>query len=284
MSQPKFRLLTKCKDQPGIVASISTWLQSLNCNIIDLDQHSTSENNGTYFMRLEFQPLQAIPFTEIENTFTKIASRYAMSWSLNDGSVEKKFAILVSKHDHALLELLWLWKKQELSMEIPAIISNHPDLKPIAENFDLPFYHVPINKNDREENEEKILEILKSNADYLILARYMQILSPQFVAQFPMKIINIHHSFLPAFAGADPYRQAYDRGVKIIGATAHYVTEALDQGPIIEQDVVHVNHRHNILELRKIGRNLERQVLARAVRWQIEDRIIVDENKTVTFC
>jgi formyltetrahydrofolate deformylase len=192
--------------------------------------------------------------------------------------------VLVSAHDHAALELLWRWQRGELRVDIPCVISNHATLRGAVEAFGVPFHHVP--QDDAEQRataESRMLELLGDGADFLVLARYMRILGSEFVARYPRRIINIHHSFLPAFVGADPYRQAYERGVKIIGATAHYVTAELDQGPIIAQDTAHVSHSDEIEDLRRLGRDLERQVLARAVRWHVEDRIIVDGNKTIVF-
>ena len=192
-------------------------------------------------------------------------------------------AVLVSRHDHALVDLLWNWRRGELRAEIPLVLSNHPDLRSAVEPFGVPFLHVPNDRDSRAGAEARMLEELEGRADLLVLARYMQVLSPGFVARFPGRIINIHHSFLPAFAGADPYRQAYERGVKIVGATAHYVTAELDAGPIIDQDVARVSHRDSVEDLRALGRDLERRVLFRAVRWHCEDRVLVHGNKTIVF-
>ena len=283
VEEARYRLLVKCPDCPGIVANISNWVFNQGANIIDLDQHSSCADHGTYFMRMEFKFPAQYSHQELKDNFGLIAQKYAMEWELTDISHKKRFAILVSKPDHALLELLWLWKKQELKMEITAVVSNHLDLESVVQGFGLPFHYIPITKETKLQAEAALLDLVKPIADYLILARYMQILSANFITYYPMKIINIHHSFLPAFKGADPYRQAHDHGVKVIGATAHYVTPDLDQGPIIEQDVARATHRHSITDLRQIGRDLERKVLARAIRWQIEDRIIIDGNKTVVF-
>lgn len=235
-------------------------------------------------MRLEFQtPHLDVSREILEKAFAEtVAARFEMDWRIAYAADLKKVGILVSKYDHALLELLWRHSNRELPCEITQVVSNHPDLRAEVERFGIPFHHVPVEKDKKEEAEARMLELL-AGSDLLVLARYMQILSPNFVAHYPNRIINIHHSFLPAFVGANPYKQAYQRGVKIIGATAHYVTEELDQGPIIEQDVVRVSHRHDVADLVRLGRDLERTVLARAVQWHLEDRIIVHGNKTVVF-
>jgi formyltetrahydrofolate deformylase len=206
-----------------------------------------------------------------------------MDWRLTFAADKPRMGILVSKHDHALMELLWRWQRGDLRVDIPVVISNHPDLREAVERFGVRFEHVPVDKANHAEAEGRMWELLEGKADFLVLARYMRILSGSFVEHFPRRIINIHHSFLPAFIGADPYQQAYDRGVKLIGATAHYVTSELDQGPIIEQDTARVSHRYTVPEMRSLGRDLERQVLARAVSWHVEERIIVDGNKTIVF-
>ncbi len=208
-----------------------------------------------------------------------------MDWHISYAAERPRMAVLVSAHDHAALELLWRWQRGELLVDIPCVISNHDKLRVAVEAFGIPFHHVPQDTAAQREQSRGAAcwQLLDGNADFLVLARYMRILGPAFVARYPNRIINIHHSFLPAFVGADPYRQAYERGVKIIGATAHYVTADLDQGPIIAQDTAHVSHSDEIDDLRRLGRDLERQVLARAVRWHVEDRIIVDGNKTIVF-
>ncbi|MCX7741573.1 MAG: formyltetrahydrofolate deformylase [Meiothermus sp.] len=278
------RLLITCPDRPGIVAAVSSFLFHHGANITALDQHSTDPEGGLFFMRLEFQtPHLDVPREVLEKAFAEtVAARFQMDWRIAYATDLKKVAILVSRYDHALLELLWRHSNRELPCEITQVVSNHPDLRAEVERFGIPFHHVPVEKGRKEEAEARMLEILAGN-DLLVLARYMQILSPSFVAHYPNRIINIHHSFLPAFVGANPYRQAYQRGGKIIGATAHYVTEELDQGPIIEQDVVRDSHRHDVADLVRLGRDLERTVLARAVQWHLEDRIIVHGNKTVVF-
>ncbi len=280
------RLLIRCADQPGIVAAVTTFLFQHGANITELDQHSTDPSGGLFFMRLEFQtPKLDVTRAELERAFEEAAGRrYNMDWHISYAAERPRMAVLVSAHDHAALELLWRWQRGELLVDIPCVISNHDKLRVAVEAFGIPFHHVPQDTAaQREQAEARMLELIGDSADFLVLARYMRILGPAFVARYPNRIINIHHSFLPAFVGADPYRQAYERGVKIIGATAHYVTTELDQGPIISQDTAHVSHSDEIDDLRRLGRDLERQVLARAVRWNVEDRIIVDGNKTIVF-
>ncbi|MGH8493393.1 MAG: formyltetrahydrofolate deformylase [Moraxellaceae bacterium] len=283
-SQTQARLLITCPDKPGIVSAVSNFLYNHGANITDLDQHSTEAEGGTYFMRLEFQtPHLDLSRNVLAKTFgDAVADRYGMDWRISYAADLKKVAILVSKVDHALLELLWRWQRGALPCEIAGVISNHEDLRRAVERFDVPFHVVPVNKDNKPEAEAKVQELLRG-CDLVVLARYMQILSGDFVKQWPHKIINIHHSFLPAFVGADPYRQAHEKGVKLIGATAHYVTADLDQGPIIEQDVDRVSHRDDIATLRDLGQDVERNVLARAVKWHLEDRIIVHGNKTIVF-
>ncbi|MGE3319418.1 MAG: formyltetrahydrofolate deformylase [Candidatus Berkiella sp.] len=279
------RLLITCPDGPGIIAKVTTFLKNHGANITDLDQHSTDPENGTFFMRLEFQtPHLDITNQQLEAAFAKeVAEPFKMQWQIHYAANLKRMAIFVSKYDHAFLEILWRQARKELPMIIPFIISNHPDLKKAAEHFAVPFHHVPVTADTKIEAEEKILQLCENQVDGIILARYMQILSEDFVNRFPSKIINIHHSFLPAFVGANPYQQAYDKGVKLIGATAHYVTKDLDMGPIIAQDVVRVSHRQSADKLRELGQDVERTVLARAVRAHLEDRIIVNGTKTVVF-
>jgi len=277
-------LLIRCPDRPGIVAAISRFLYTHGANITDLDQHSSDDAPGTYFMRLEFQtegldqPLEDLrpPFAE------EVGRPFSMDWTLRSMAERKRVAILVSRQDHGMLELLWEWRRGDLPCQVSIVVSNHPDLRSATEALGVPFHHVPNSREIRAAAEARMLELM-GNVDLVVLARYMQVLSPEFVRRFPSRIINVHHSFLPAFAGADPYRQAYDRGVKIVGATAHYVTAELDAGPIIEQDVGRATHRHDVEDLKRMGRELERRALARAVRWHCQDRIIVHGNKTVVF-
>ncbi len=278
------RLLITCEDKPGIVQAVSSFLYHQGANITALDQYATEAQGGRYFMRVEFEldHLQSRRESLTQTFASNVAERYDMHWRLGLVSDVKKVGILVSRVDHALLELLWRHARGGLPCEITTVVSNHEDLRESVENFGIPFVVVPVNKDNKEEAYAKIDEIMQGN-DLLVLARYMQILSESFVAKWEMKIINIHHSFLPAFVGANPYKQAYEKGVKLIGATAHYVTADLDQGPIIEQDVERVNHDFTVDQLRELGQDVERNVLARAVKWHLEDRIIVDGHKTVVF-
>ena len=279
------RLLITCPDRPGIVAAVTTLLYNHGANVTALDQHSTDPQGGTFFMRLEFHtPHLDLSRAALERSFhDRVASQYEMQWTVTYAAPPKKLALLASRHDHALLEVLWRWSRGELPATVTGVISNHPDLRPAVESFGVPFHHVPVTPATKPEAESRVLELLDGEADLVVLARYMQVLTPAFVGRYPNRIINIHHSFLPAFAGADPYRQAGDRGVKLVGATAHFVTAQLDEGPIIEQDVIRVSHRHSVSDLRELGRDIERTVLARAVKWFLEDRLIVHGNKTVVF-
>tara|TARA_A100001391_G_scaffold142984_1_gene100765 strand:+ start:1375 stop:2247 length:873 start_codon:yes stop_codon:yes gene_type:complete len=279
------RLLVTCPDQPGIISAVSTFFYNHGANITDLDQHSSDTQDGTFFLRLEFQtPDLDCSRDALENNFRKrVAERYGMQWHISYAAEKKRMAILVSRHDHVLMDLLWRVSRDDLSADITMVISNHDDLRAEVERFDIPYHHIPVTRENKAEAEAQALELLEGQVDVIVLARYMQILSPEFVARHPHRIINIHHSFLPAFVGANPYQQAWDRGVKLIGATSHYVTEDLDQGPIIEQNVQRVSHRHSASELRALGQDVERQVMQRAVRWHLEDRVIVDGNKTVVF-
>jgi len=280
------RLLITCPDQPGIVAAVSRFLHQKGANIIHSDQHSTDPEGGRFFMRNEFflPGLDLDGLEKLREEFKDdVTNGFVMDWTLSPVWQPKKMVILCSKVDHALMELLWRWRRGDLETEITMVISNHPDLRESVENF-VPFHHVPVGKSlrDKVAAEDKIIDLM-GDVDVIVLARYMQVLTSDFVARFANRIINIHHSFLPAFVGADPYRRAFERGVKLIGATAHYVTEELDQGPIIEQDVIRVTHSHDIRDLKRLGGDIERHVLARAVKWHLEDRVIVDGNKTIVF-
>lgn len=280
------RLLVTCADKPGIVAAVTTFLYHHNVNITELDQHSTDPTGGKFFLRLEFQTpsLDVSKNTLVQQFGEVVGRRFEMDWRISFAAEKPKMALLVSRHDHALMELLWRWQRGELRVDIPVVISNHPDLRAAVEGFGVRYEHVPISADNHAQAEARMLALLQEGGtDLLVLARYMRILSPEFVTGYPSRIINIHHSFLPAFIGADPYQQAYTRGVKIIGATAHYVTADLDQGPIIDQDVARVTHRHEVADLKRLGRDLERQVLARAVHWHVEDRVLVHGNKTIVF-
>ncbi|MDF2445964.1 MAG: formyltetrahydrofolate deformylase [Moraxellaceae bacterium] len=278
------RLLITCPDKAGIVNAVSSFLYNHGANITALDQHATEAEGGTYFMRLEFQtPHLDLSRNVLAKTFEDaVARRYGMDWTISYAADLKKVAVLVSKVDHAMLELLWRWSRGALPCDIRCVVSNHPDLQQQVERFGVPFHVVPVGKDTKAEAEAQIQALIK-DCDLVVLARYMQVLSADFVAKWPHRIINIHHSFLPAFVGANPYQQAYDKGVKLIGATAHYVTADLDQGPIIEQGVDRVSHRDDVDTLRELGQDVERNVLARAVRWHLEDRVIVHGNKTIVF-
>ena len=278
------RLLITCEDKPGIVQAVSSFLYHQGANITALDQYATAAQGGRYFMRVEFEldNLQSRKESIIQTFAANVAERYGMQWRLALVSDVKKVGILVSKVDHALLELLWRHARGGLTCEITKLVSNHETLREAVENFGIPFEVVPVTKDNKPEAYAEIDQLMQGN-DLLVLARYMQILDEEFVSKWEMKVINIHHSFLPAFVGANPYKQAYEKGVKLIGATAHYVTADLDQGPIIEQDVERVNHDFTVEQLRELGQDVERNVLARAVKWHLEDRIIVDGNKTVVF-
>lgn len=277
-------LLLTCPDRKGLVATISDFVYRHNGNILHANEHGDQESN-LFLMRVEFDPSQFdINLSDFGKHFSPIAEKYQMDWRLAQASDRPKMAIFVSKYDHCLVDLLYRHKSGELRCEIPLVISNHPDNQAIADFYRIPFAVVEMPKDGKAAAEQKISALLKEhNPDFLVLARYMQILSLDFVNQYPRRIINIHHSFLPAFVGAKPYHQAFTRGVKLIGATSHYVTEVLDDGPIIEQDVVRISHRDALDDLLQKGRDLEKVVLSRAVRWHIESRVLVYGNKTVVF-
>jgi formyltetrahydrofolate deformylase len=279
------RLLVQCEDRPGIVAAVSRFLYLHAANIAQSDQYSTDPEKGTFFLRMVFHMRGLADVgDELRLAFTEqVAHPFGMSWTVQDVARQKRVALMVSREDHCLLDLLWRWRRGELDVDIGLVISNHPDLAADVAQFDVPFQHIPVTKDTKQEAEHAQLALLRGNFDLVVLARYMQILSRDFLDRLDVPVINIHHSFLPAFVGADPYRRARDRGVKIIGATAHYVTEDLDAGPIIEQDVARVSHRQGVEELERIGRDIERVVLARAVNWHLEDRVLVHENRTVVF-
>jgi formyltetrahydrofolate deformylase len=277
-------LLTSCPDQKGIVATLSDFVFRHNGNILHADEHA-DEGSNLFLMRVEFDPKDFdIDLADFSKHFSPIAEKFDMQWQLARSDLRQKMAILVSKYDHCLVDLLYRHKSGELACEIPLVISNHPDNGPIADFYRIPFFVVSVTKDNKSEAEQKILGLLKQhNPDFIVLARYMQILSNDFVNEYPHRIINIHHSFLPAFVGAKPYHQAFTRGVKLIGATSHYVTDVLDDGPIIEQDVVRISHRDSLDDLLQKGRDLEKVVLSRAVRWHIENRVLLYGNKTVVF-
>ncbi len=277
-------LLISCPDRKGILAKVTGFIAENGGNILHADQHIDFQRE-IFFMRIEWELAGfKIPAEEISKAFKPIAREFGMDYEVHLSSHVPKVAIFVSRYDHCLYELLYRFKAGELKGDLRFVISNHLDLKPVVEMFGVPFYHFPKTKESKLKVEEKELELLKSEGiELIVLARYMQILSDRFVSEFRNRIINIHHSFLPAFVGAKPYHRAYERGVKIIGATSHYVTEELDQGPIIEQDVVRVTHRDSVEDMIRKGRDLEKLVLARAVKWHLENKILVYDNKTVIF-
>jgi formyltetrahydrofolate deformylase len=277
-------LLVSCPDRKGIVATISDFVFNHDGNILHADEHA-DEGSNLFLMRVEFDPTEFdIELADFSRHFTPIAEEFKMQWRLARSNCRPKMIILVSKYDHCLVDLLYRHKSGELACEIPLIISNHPDNQPIADFYGIPYITVPVPKDNKRPAEEKILGLIQQhNPDFMVLARYMQILSNEFVNRYPQRIINIHHSFLPAFVGAKPYHQAFTRGVKLIGATSHYVTEVLDDGPIIEQDVVRISHRDSLDDLLQKGRDLEKVVLSRAVRWHIDNRVLLHGNKTVVF-
>jgi formyltetrahydrofolate deformylase len=281
---PTARLLISCPDRPGIVAGIAGFLADRNANIVALDQHSTGGPDGEFFMRLEFTP-QAEDLDEdaFERSFEPIAERFGMSWQIAYSGHRKRIAVLVSRYDHCLVDLLWRWRRGELLGDIELVVSNHADLAEEAERAGVEFAHVPTTPENKQAAEARMLDLLAGRFDLVVLARYMQVLSPDFLDRVGCPVINIHHSFLPSFAGADPYRRAAERGVKLIGATAHYVTEDLDEGPIVEQDVQRVHHGHDVEALTRIGQDVERTVLARAVQWHLDDRVLVHGPRTVVF-
>lgn len=283
-TKDKAIILFSCPDKKGIVAEVAYFVSTYDGNIIHAAQHKDEESN-TFFMRIEWE-LEgfAIPKSKIEQAFEPLAIKYKMDWSLQFSQNKLKTAIFVSKFDHCLYELLIRNRSGELDCDINCIISNHEDCRHIADYFGIPYHHVPVTAKSKGEAEARQIEILKeSQSDLIILARYMQVLTPEFVELFKNRVINIHHSFLPAFIGARPYHQAYERGVKIIGATSHYVTQNLDQGPIIEQDVTRISHRDSVPDLIRKGKDLEKRVLAHAVKLHLEHRVLVFGNKTVLF-
>jgi formyltetrahydrofolate deformylase len=277
------RLTVSCPDRKGLISALSSFISMHDGNILSADQYVS--DGGTFFMRLEIEGDGfGLARDEFAGAFRPLARRHGMDWRVSHTDTPKRMAILVSRYDHCLTDLLWRWDAGELDAEIPLVVSNHPDLASRAESYGIPFHHVPVTKETKPEQESEVLDHLSENrVDVVVLARYMQILTPEFVSAYRDRLINIHHSFLPAFAGADPYRRAHERGVKTIGATAHYVSEELDAGPIIHQDVAHVSHRDTVDDLVRLGREVERRVLARAVRLHLEDRILVDGGRTVVF-
>jgi len=278
------RLLISCPDGPGIVAAVSMFLFEQGANIVSSDQHSTHPEQGTFFMRSAFYlPSVEEDRAAFETAFGALSERFGMQWRIAYAGDRRRVALMASREDHCLLDLLWRSRRGELDMDVLCVISNHEQLREEVVALGVPFVHIPVSRETKVAAERAALEELAGRAELLVLARYMQILSGDFLTRVGCPVINIHHSFLPAFAGAEPYRHAYERGVKLIGATAHYVTETLDEGPIIEQDVQRVGHRYTVEDLQRVGRDLERVVLARAVRNELDDRVLVHEGRTIVF-
>jgi formyltetrahydrofolate deformylase len=277
-------LLVDCPDRKGIVAAIADFLLTHNANVLHADQHQDADL-GLFLTRIEWDLAEFdLDPAGFGGKFAPIAERFQMRWRLELSSSRPKMAIFVSRDDHCLADLLYRHDSGELACEIPVIISNHPEGERLAAFHQVPFVHVPVDPGDKAGAERRQLELLREHAvDFVVLARYMQILSADFVQRYPQRVINVHHSFLPAFSGARPYHRAFERGVKLIGATSHYITETLDDGPIIEQDVVRISHRDQLEDLIQKGRDLEKAVLSRAVRWHTEHRILVYAKKTVVF-
>ncbi len=285
MASERVRILISCQDQPGIVAAVSQVLFQNGGNIVQSDQHTTDPIGGLFFMRIEADINDfELNKQKLEQDFQELSRCFDLSWRMEQASQKKRLAVFVSKEDHCLAELLWQQKAGHLDADFAVVISNHPDVRGIVEEMGIPFHCIPVNAANKKEAEAQQIELVeKYGADVIVLARYMQILTLVFTTAFSNRIINIHHSFLPAFIGANPYARAYERGVKLIGATAHYVTDELDEGPIIEQDVQRVNHRDQLEDMKKIGKYIERTVLARAVKWHVEDRVLTFGNKTIVF-
>jgi formyltetrahydrofolate deformylase len=274
------RLLVTCADRPGIVAAVSGFLFERSANIVDAEQHSTVDR---FFLRIEAELAAGDDADAVSTAFAELAGSFEMDWRLARPDPAKRVAILVSRYDHCLIDLLWRFEQGELEGRPVMIVSNHRELESTTAHFDLPFHYIPITKETKADAEERALSLLVGNCDLVVLARYMQILSADFLERLAVPVINIHHSFLPAFAGANPYDRALERGVKVIGATAHYATASLDEGPIIEQDVARVSHRDARDDLVRIGRDIERVVLARATKSHLEDRVLVDGARTIVF-
>jgi formyltetrahydrofolate deformylase len=279
------RLLVSCRDREGIIATLSEALRDIGANIITSDQFSSDPYGGMFSLRMEFyvpdDPQERLE--KLDARLAEIGSVFDFDYRLIDARRRKRVALFVSRYDHCLLDLLWRWRRGELDMDVIAVVSNHPDLQEEVARFGVPYHHIPVTRDTKPDAEQAQIDLLAGDAELVIMARYMQVLSADFLKRIGCPVINIHHSFLPAFAGAGPYQRAHDRGVKLIGATAHYATEDLDEGPIIEQDVVRVNHRHDPATLERIGADVERLVLARAVIWHLADRILLQGHRTIVF-
>lgn len=282
-SDPQFVLTLSCPDTQGIVHAVSGFLLERRCNIVDSQQHG-DELTRAFTMRIHFSAPAGLQAEALRAAFESIGSRFDMSYQFSDLAVKPRVLIMVSKHDHCLNDLLYRYRKGALHIEIPAVVSNHRDTYQLVASHDVPFEYLPVTAETKAAQERRLLELVHAErVDFVVLARYMQVLSEELCARMPGRVINIHHSFLPGFKGARPYQQAWERGVKLIGATAHYVTPELDEGPIIEQDVARVDHSASAAELAAVGRDIEQVVLARAVRWQAEHRIVLVGNRTVVF-
>ena len=280
----RFRLVLACPDRVGIVAMVSNFISSHGGSISDANQHSDSIT-GWFFMRVEISAA-TLPFSleELKSAFAPIAQSFNMDWDITDSATPKRVILMASREAHCLADLLYRYHEGELDCEIPCVISNHDDLRSMVEWHNIPFYHVPVDKENKQPHFEEVSRLIREHsAETVVLARYMQILPSDICAEYAHRIINIHHSFLPSFAGAKPYHQAHERGVKLIGATCHYVTEELDAGPIIDQDVVRISHRDLPEDMVRLGRDVEKTVLSRGLRWHLEDKILVQGNKTVVF-
>jgi formyltetrahydrofolate deformylase len=276
------RLVASCPDRPGIVHAVSRFLFEAGANIVSSDQFSTDPEDGTFFLRIEFTPPAEREHLG-ERFGLAVAEPFGMTWRMWSSDQRQRIAVLASRDDHCLQELLWRWRRDELGGDVAFVASNHDVNRATVEGFGLPYHHIPVPRGGKPQAEARLLELLQGSCDLVVLARYMQILSSEFLERVRVPVINIHHSFLPAFVGAEPYRQAKERGVKLVGATAHYVTEELDAGPIIEQDVIRVGHAHDVATITRLGAEVERTVLARAVRWHCEDRVLRHGNTTVIF-
>ncbi len=280
----RFRLVLACPDRLGIVAMVSNFISSHGGSIADANQHSDS-STGWFFMRVEIATA-SLSFSreQLESAFAPIAQSFNMEWTISDSAVPKRVILMASRESHCLADLLYRYHEGELDCHIPCVISNHDALRSMVEWHDIPYYHVPVERDNKQPHFDRVSELIQEHqADSIVLARYMQILPADVCALYPHRIINIHHSFLPSFAGAKPYHQAHERGVKLIGATCHYVTEDLDAGPIIDQDVVRISHRDQPEEMVRLGKDVEKTVLSRGLRWHLADRVLVHGNKTVVF-
>ncbi|KDE40685.1 MAG: formyltetrahydrofolate deformylase [Nitrincola lacisaponensis] len=280
----RFRLVLSCPDRVGIVSMVSNFISSHGGSIADANQHS-DPTSGYFFMRVEIKA-ETLPFSldALREAFAPIANSFAMEWEIQDSNRPKRVVLMASRESHCLADLLYRYHSDELFCEIPCVISNHDKLRSMVEWHGIPYFHVPVDPQNKQAHFDQVEQlILQHDADLVVLARYMQILPAGMCEHFPHRIINIHHSFLPSFAGARPYHQAHERGVKLIGATCHYVTEDLDAGPIIDQDVTRISHRDHPEEMVRLGRDVEKQVLARGLRWHLEDRVLVHGNKTIVF-